>query len=98
MNNAEKANVTPTEEAPKESHVFEGTPDARQGNGNVITSRFRPVYRALSEDEKALHDEIKTKASELEATFEKVKNGRYKSLAITELEKSVMWIVKELTA
>lgn len=85
-------------EAVKTNNVFEGTPDSRQGDGNVITSRFRPVYRALSDDEKALHDEIKTKAAELEATFERVKNGRYKSLAITDLEKSVMWIVKELTA
>jgi len=51
----------------------------------------------LTDDEKALHDEIKTKAADLEALFARVKGGRYNSLAITTLEQSVMWIVKELT-
>lgn len=79
--------------------VYEGKPDARQSNDtNHQTSRFRPTYRALTEDEKALHDELKSKATELEALFERVKNGRYKALAMTSLEQSVMWIVKELTA
>lgn len=83
-------------------NVFEGKPDARQsGDVKLAPSRFRPRYRALEEDEKALHDEIKNKATELEALFDKVKSGqqtRYKSLAITSLEESVMWAVKELTA
>ncbi|MDE2099032.1 MAG: hypothetical protein KGL39_17390, partial [Patescibacteria group bacterium] len=61
-------------------------------------SRFRPHYRALTEDEKALHDQLKDKAAELEMLFSKVKPGRYNSLAITALEQSVMWIVKELTS
>ena len=79
--------------------VFEGSPDARQ-NPNVThqVSRFRPTYRALTDDEKALHDEIKAKAVELEALFARVKPGRYNSLAITSLEQSVMWVVKELTS
>lgn len=81
------------------AHVYEGTTDARQsGEVNMPTSRFRPRYRALTEAEKALHDEIKDKAADLEATFKKVKQGRYHSLAITSLEQAVMWIVKELTA
>lgn len=80
------------------AHVFEGQPDSRQADTAIKVSRFRPQYRALTDDEKALHDEIKGKAAELEAVFEKVKNGRYKSLAMTELETSVMWIVKELTS
>lgn len=80
-------------------NVYEGKPDGRQSDDvEHKVSRFRPTYRALTDDEKALHDEIKTKAAELEAVFEKVKNGRYKSLAMTELETSVMWIVKELTS
>ena len=79
-------------------NVFEGQPDARQAAEKIETSRFRPRYRALSEDEKALHDEIKSKAAELEALFEKVKPGRYRSLGLTALEESVMWTVKELTA
>jgi hypothetical protein len=61
-------------------------------------SRFRPTYRALTDEEKALHDALKTKAAELEALFDNVKSGRYNSLAITSLEQSVMWIVKELTS
>jgi hypothetical protein len=81
------------------TNVYEGKPDARQSaDVNTMTSRFRPRYRALTEDEKALHDQIKDKASELEALYAKVKPGRYNSLAITALEQSVMWIVKELTS
>lgn len=72
-------------------------PDARQAEGEIKTSRFRPRYRQLTDDEKALHDDIKNKAAELEALFEKVGTGRYQSLAMTELELSVMWAVKQLT-
>lgn len=80
------------------ANVYEGKTDARQSTDpQHAVSRFRPTYRALTDDEKALHDEIKTKATELEALFGQVKPGRYNSLAITSLEQSVMWIVKELT-
>ena len=79
------------------AHVFEGEPDARQA-GDIKPSRFRPQYRQLTSDEKALHDDIKIKASELEALYDKVKSGRYRALAITELEASVMWVIKELTS
>lgn len=84
------------------THVYEGKPDDRQSSdvGEKL-SRFRPKYRALTDDEKALHDEIKSKAVELEELIEKIKGGaagRYKSMALTDLEKSVMWAVKELTA
>ena len=79
------------------AHVYEGQPDGRQA-GDIKVSRFRPKYRALSDEEKNLHDEIKDKAAELEAAFEKVKQGRYHALALTSLEQAVMWIVKELTA
>ena len=55
------------------NHVYEGTPDARQSTSVAEpVSRFRPRYRALTDAEKALHDEIKSKASELEALFEQV--------------------------
>ncbi len=63
-----------------------------------MTSTFRPVYRQLSAEEKALCDEIKTKAEELEAIYTRVKSGRYTSLAMTSLEQSVMWIIKEVTS
>jgi hypothetical protein len=81
------------------THVFEGQPDGRQSEDTAMpTSRFRPRYRALTDDEKTLHDAIKAKASELEALFEQVKPGRYRSLGFTALEEAVMWTVKELTA
>lgn len=81
------------------ANVFEGTPDARQSADTTIAvSRFRPRYRALTDDEKALHDQLKDKAAELETLFGKVKPGRYNSLAMTSLEQSIMWIVKELTS
>jgi len=79
------------------SHVYEGKPDKRQADTNIPVSRFRPRYRALTDDEKALHDAIKDKATELEALFEKVCPGRYRSIALTSLEESVMWVIKELT-
>lgn len=81
------------------NHVFEGAPDARQSADVAMpVSRFRPRYRALTDAEKALHDQIKAKASELEALFETVKPGRYRSLGMTALEEAVMWTVKELTS
>lgn len=81
------------------ANVYEGAPDARQSDEqNLVVSRFRPKYRALSDSEKDLHDRIKAKAVELESLFEEVKPGRYRSLGFTALEESVMWTVKELTA
>lgn len=81
------------------SHVFDGQPDGRQSASvNEKVSRFRPRYRALTDEEKALHDQLKDKAAEMEALYDQVKMGRYKALALTTLEESVMWIVKELTS
>lgn len=81
------------------ANIYEGKPDGRQSDDpKMQVSRFRPQYRALSDDEKALHDELKNKAAELEALYARVKPGRYNSLAITALEQSVMWVVKELTS
>lgn len=78
-------------------NVFEGKSDERQG-GDIAVSRFRPRYRALTPEEKALHDEIKGKAEELEKLFERVKPGRYRALSMTALEEAVMWNIKELTS
>lgn len=85
------------------TNVFEGQADARQSEDvKMPTSRFRPAYRALNETEKALHDEIKAKAVELEMIYSRVGTtvppSRYHALAMTALEESVMWIVKDLTA
>jgi hypothetical protein len=79
------------------ANLFGDEPDARQQD-DIKPSRFRPRYRKLSDDEVALHDDLKAKADELAALFDKVKDGRYKSLAFTELEASIMWIIKELTS
>lgn len=80
-------------------HTFQGGPDGRQAaEVEAPVSRFRPRYRALTPEEKALHDALKDKASELEALIEQVKPGRYRSLGMTALEEAVMWTVKELTS
>jgi ribonucleotide reductase beta subunit family protein with ferritin-like domain len=81
------------------ANVYEGPPDTRQSEEHIPVSRFRPRYRALSDEEKQLHDDIKTFAAALESQYARVSsNGRYKALALTALEESVMWIVKELTS
>lgn len=80
------------------ANVFEGKSDTRQADTAIEVSRFRPRYRALTDEEKALHDLLKDKAAELENLFAQVKPGRYNALAITSLEQSIMWIVKELTS
>lgn len=80
------------------AHVYENQPDARQSDEAIAVSRFRPKYRALTDEEKALHDALKDKAAELEELYSKIKPGRYNSLAMTSLEQSIMWAVKELTS
>lgn len=84
----------------RDQHVYTDKPDARQGDGAVVPSRFRPVYRALTQDEKELHDRIKAEAESLENLFAMLpaEQGRYRSLALTALEESIMWAVKGLTA
>ena len=81
------------------AHVYAGQPDERQsGDMDHKVSRFRPTYRALSDDEKKLHDEIKQNAVTLEISLEKLKQGRCRALSITALEESIMWGIKELTS
>ncbi len=82
------------------ANVFEGAPDARQSDDPAEPlSRFRPRYRALSDEEKLLHDEIKTAYAYLEQMFdEHLPRGRYHALAMTHLEISCMFAIKELTA
>jgi len=91
------------------THVYEGAPDARQSDDTeLVTSRFRPKYRALSGPEVQLHDEIKSAAQIVEALFLRVDKVRAEAghgpmpregaLALTKLEEAVMWSVKGLTA
>lgn len=79
-------------------HVFAGEPDERQSaSAEEPLSRFRPRYRALSAEEKALHDELKDAYVAVEQLVLRIKPGRYRALALTALEESCMWAVKELT-
>jgi hypothetical protein len=84
------------------TNVYDGAPDSRQSTDvNEPVSRFRPRYRALTDEEKALHDAIKDKAVELETLFARITPNmqpRYLSLAYTSLEQAIMWAVKQLTA
>lgn len=92
------------------SNVFEGKPDARQSPDVAHkVSRFRPTYRALTDDQKKVHDTIKATADVMEELINACKNlgtradngpvpARYAALAITSLEESVMWAVKALTS
>jgi hypothetical protein len=72
---------------------------------------FHKTFRELTDSEKKLMEEIKTKAEELISLYDKVltspsveeapvpaKVGRPVSIAKTELESSVMWAIKGLTA
>lgn len=75
-----------------------------------MTNIFRKEYRELSDDEKALLDQVKDKAQELfdlisEGTRVReqlsrdmpTQNGREMALAKTKLEEAVMWAVKGIT-
>ena len=87
------------------SHVYDGEPDGRQ-SADVAhpVSRFRPTYRALTDEEKALHDEIKSAAVSMESLIARCgtapgpMQGRYRALALTALEESIMLAVKALTS
>lgn len=109
---------TPVRKAGKATaseHVFDGKPDDRQSDKvDMRPSRFRPTYRALQPNEKALHDEIKAKAAEMEVLINRVGRqvgspalsdkeiaaevARYRAMAMTQLELVVIWSVKGLTA
>ncbi len=81
------------------ANVFDGQADERQSEDvQEPLSRFRPRYRALTEEEKKLHDDIKDSYLAVEQFIERLKPGRYRALAITALEESCMWAVKELTS
>lgn len=81
------------------TNVYEGAPDGRQStNVSEAVSRFRPRYRALTQEEKDLHDDLKIAYERVERYMDGIPDGRYKSLALTALEESCMWAIKQLTA
>ncbi len=57
-----------------------------------------PRDQSLTPEKKALYDAIKEKAAELDVLYENLPDSRYKAVALNDLEASVMWIIKELTA
>ena len=76
-----------------------GDVDGRQSDDvNEKVSLFRPRYRALTAEEKDLHDAIKAKADELADLIYKVKYTNNTDLAIQHLEDSEYRAVKGLTA
>lgn len=58
---------------------------------------LRPAYRDLTEDEKALIQQIKSAGVQLHALIGSVPPSRESSLAKTKLEEAVMWVVKGIT-
>lgn len=56
---------------------------------------FRKVYKPLKEENSQLILSIKEKAEELEKLLQMIKN-REMSLAITNLEQSIMWATKAI--
>lgn len=62
------------------------------------TTRFRDVYRPLTDMEKADIADIKHEAAMLSATISAaLPDGRERALALTKLEECVMWAVKGVT-
>jgi hypothetical protein len=80
------------------ANVYEGPADSRQSDDEELpVSRFRPRYRALSISECEFHDELKSQYAAVEDLVDQLPPGRYRSLALTALEQSCMWAVKQLT-
>lgn len=60
----------------------------------MTESRFR--YVELSDNAKLFNAELTQQATYCEASFDRLPNGREKSLALTKLEEAVMWARKAL--
>jgi tetratricopeptide (TPR) repeat protein len=65
---------------------------------DASSTSFRPTNRELSEYEQEIRNAIYEQAEVLEAIYQKVRPGRYRTLALTSLEESVMWVAKGLTS
>ena len=64
----------------------------------MAMGRFRKQYRQLTDDEKALIETIKDKATDLELSLEEMENSREKLLALTNLEQAIMWSTQGITS
>ncbi|MEO1725033.1 MAG: hypothetical protein AAFR84_21870 [Pseudomonadota bacterium] len=67
--------------------------DDRTANNAV-----RHTYRVLTDEEKALMEEIKDLGAAFIAKVEEIGKSRELSLAKTNAEQAVMWAVKHVTA
>ncbi|MEO1314993.1 MAG: hypothetical protein AAFW01_00110 [Pseudomonadota bacterium] len=67
--------------------------DDRTANNAV-----RHTYRVLTDEEKALMDELKDLGAAFIAKVEEIGKSRELSLAKTNAEQAVMWAVKHVTA
>lgn len=92
----ERPGSEPQRDYSKVSPVGEELPERRRDYSKP--SLFRTSYRALTREEITLIQNVKAKAEELAQLYESIRMGRYRSLALTELEASVMWAVKEISA
>jgi len=64
---------------------------------------FRKEYKPLTDEQKKWMEEVKTKADELLLAIDKPRNAEFAgnreiALAKTNLEQSIMWAVKGITA
>ena len=80
------------------AHVYDGEPDARRAT--IRRCHYPGFDRAtgrFSDDEKTQHDMLKDAYVEVERFIDVLPAGRYRALALTALEASCIWAVKELT-
>lgn len=68
---------------------------AAKGEG---PSRFHRRYRALTQEELGLHDDIKDGAELMCAMIERLPNCRDRSIALTKLEDCVMRAIRALVS
>ena len=60
-----------------------------------MTDTFRKKYSS-SEELMKLQSELKQKAEQLEVAYQEIGQSREMSLAMTNLEQSIMWAVKAM--
>lgn len=64
----------------------------------VVNNAMRHAYRVLSDEEKALMQEIKDQGLKLHDLIGSIGGSRELSIAKTKTEEAVMWAVKHITA
>lgn len=67
-------------------------------DGRTVNNVMRHGYRVLSDDEKAIMQEIKDMGLAFHERIAALGESRETSLAKTKVEEAVMWAVKHITA